>query len=237
MHPSDQQAPDVHALIEEADALNERGAYTEGLRTAERAIDLAGDDAAAWTTKGWSLENLERLLEAEEAYRTALRHDAGSPWAAVGLATVLDKTGRGDQAGDVYRTIAEPRARPGRGEHRPARDRRMVQLQGGAERGCRAAVPPLPPTRAGPDGRAVRPRLDHARRGARPGRPGAVPGRAGEPRRRAVPARARARRPGRPRTGRRNWSSSRTRQPRERSSEDSWRPHSGIGKGLRPTRR
>jgi tetratricopeptide (TPR) repeat protein len=107
MPPSEQQGPDLHALIEEADALNERGAYTEGLRTAERAIDLAGDDAAAWTTKGWSLENLERLLEAEEAYRTALRHDPGSPWAAVGLATVLDKTGRGDQAGDVYRTIAD----------------------------------------------------------------------------------------------------------------------------------
>src|SRR5947207_2361611 len=102
-----QPQPDAHALVEEADAMNERGAYTDGLRTAEEAIALVAGHAAAWTTKGWSLENLERLPEAEEAYRTALRHDPQSPWAAVGLATVLDKTGRGDQAGDVYRTIAD----------------------------------------------------------------------------------------------------------------------------------
>jgi tetratricopeptide (TPR) repeat protein len=105
MSPDD--APPPGDIVERADALNERGAYTEGLRTAEEAIALAGDDSAAWTTKGWSLENLERLAEAEDAYRTALAHNPDSPWAAVGLATVLDKTGRGDRAGDVYRTIAE----------------------------------------------------------------------------------------------------------------------------------
>jgi Flp pilus assembly protein TadD len=103
---------DLHALIEEADALNERGAYTDGLRLAEEAIALAADDPAPWTTKGWSLENLERLAEAEAAYRTALGHDPTSPWAAVGLATVLDKTGRGEQAGDVYRSIADRGASP-----------------------------------------------------------------------------------------------------------------------------
>jgi tetratricopeptide (TPR) repeat protein len=105
MPPADAPLPDE--LVERADALNERGAYTDGLRTAEEAIARSAGDAPAWTSKGWSLENLERLSEAEQAYRTALVHDSDSPWAAVGLATVLDKTGRGDQAIDVYRTIAD----------------------------------------------------------------------------------------------------------------------------------
>jgi Flp pilus assembly protein TadD len=103
----DPSPADVRALVERADALNERGAYTDGLRTAEEAIAVASSDVGAWTTKGWSLENLHRLPEAEDAYRTALRHEPQSPWAAVGLATVLSKTGRGDQAGDVYRAIAD----------------------------------------------------------------------------------------------------------------------------------
>jgi len=110
---SGEHAPiDVHALVDRADALNDRGEYLEGLRIAQEAIGLAPADGPAWTAIGWALENLGRLEEAEEAYRTAVRHDPGQPWAMVGLATVLDKTGRPGEALDIYRCVAE-RARQG----------------------------------------------------------------------------------------------------------------------------
>ena len=102
-------AADVHELVEEADAMNERGAYADGLRLAEDVIVRAGRDAAPWTTKGWALENLGRLVEAEQAYTTALQLDPDSPLAAVGLATVLEKTGRRAKASDVYRMVAARR--------------------------------------------------------------------------------------------------------------------------------
>jgi Flp pilus assembly protein TadD len=108
MHPADPgPAADVHELVEQADALNERGAYEAGLRLADDVIARSGGDAAPWTTKGWALENLGRMAEAEQAYATALQLDPYSPWAAVGLATVLEKTGRRSDASDIYRVVAD----------------------------------------------------------------------------------------------------------------------------------
>jgi Flp pilus assembly protein TadD len=98
---------DVRALVDRADGLNDRGEYQAGLQTAQEAIGLAPTDGPAWTAVGWALENLGRLPEAEEAYRTAVRHDPGQPWAMVGLATVLEKTGRPGEALDIYRSVAE----------------------------------------------------------------------------------------------------------------------------------
>jgi tetratricopeptide (TPR) repeat protein len=116
--------PHAQALIERADALNDRGAYEEGLRVADQALALAGADATAWTARGWSLENLGRLPEAEDAYRAALRFDPQSPWASVGLATVLEKSGRTDEAGRIYRSIAD------RGVSRQERDTDLLEIVG-----------------------------------------------------------------------------------------------------------
>ena len=105
---ADERGPnDVQTLVDRADALNDRGAYREGLRAAQDAVAMADDDGPAWTAMGWALENLGRLGEAEEAYRAAVRHDPGQPWAMVGLATVLEKTGRLGEAGDIFRSVAE----------------------------------------------------------------------------------------------------------------------------------
>jgi len=113
MDPADpRSAAFVHDLLEEADALNERGAYEAGLRLADDVIALSGRDAAPWTTRGWALENLGRVAEAEEAYATALGIDPDSPWAAVGLATVLEKTGRRAEASDIHRVVADRRVPP-----------------------------------------------------------------------------------------------------------------------------
>jgi len=98
---------EAQALVDRADALNDRGNYLGGLGAAREAVAIAAEDGPAWTAMGWALENLGRLGEAEEAYRTAVRHDPGQPWAMVGLATVLEKTGRAGEAGDIYRSIAE----------------------------------------------------------------------------------------------------------------------------------
>ena len=113
MDPADpRSAAFVHDLLEEADALNERGAYEAGLRLADDVIALSGRDAAPWTTRGWALENLGRVAEAEEAYARARRIDPDSPWAAVGLATVLEKTGRRAEASDIHRVVADRRVPP-----------------------------------------------------------------------------------------------------------------------------
>jgi len=107
MPPADPPPAPSGDLVERADALNDRGAYAEGLLAAEEAIAASEGDARAWTSKGWALENLGRLAEAEDAYRTALAHDPGLPWPAVGLATVLEKTGRSAEARALYRSVAD----------------------------------------------------------------------------------------------------------------------------------
>jgi thioredoxin-like negative regulator of GroEL len=108
MDPDDpRSAPEVHELVEQADALNERGAYEAGLRLAEDVIARSGRNAAPWTTTGCALENLGRVDEAKQAYTTGLQLDPDSPWAAVGLATVLEKTGRRAEASDIYRMVAD----------------------------------------------------------------------------------------------------------------------------------
>jgi tetratricopeptide (TPR) repeat protein len=104
---------DVQALVDRADALNDRGDYLGGLRAAQEAVEIAAEDGPAWTAMGWALENLGRVPEAEDAYRTAVRHDPAQPWAMVGLATVLEKTGRPDEAQDLYRSVAERAAQRG----------------------------------------------------------------------------------------------------------------------------
>jgi tetratricopeptide (TPR) repeat protein len=98
---------DVRALVDHADALNDRGAYADGLAAADDALAAAPEDGPAWTAKGWALENLGRPEEAEDAYRAAVRHDPGQPWAMVGLATVLEKSDRSPEAADLYRAVAE----------------------------------------------------------------------------------------------------------------------------------
>jgi tetratricopeptide (TPR) repeat protein len=102
------------ALVDRADALNDRGDYEGGLRAAREAVAIGAGNGPAWTAMGWALENLGRLAEAEDAYRTADCHDPGQPWALVGLATVLEKTGRVGEARDIYRSVAERAEQRGR---------------------------------------------------------------------------------------------------------------------------
>jgi tetratricopeptide (TPR) repeat protein len=113
MDPADpRSASFVDELLEQADALNERGAYEAGLRLADDIIARDGGEAAPWTTRGWALENLGRVAEAEQAYAMALQLDPDSPWAAVGLATVLERTGRRAEASHIHRAVADRRVPP-----------------------------------------------------------------------------------------------------------------------------
>jgi tetratricopeptide (TPR) repeat protein len=113
MARDDAGAAEVQTLVDRADALNDRGAYRDGLRAAQDAVAIAAGDGPAWTAMGWALENLGRLDEAEQAYRAAVQNDPGQPWAMVGLATVLEKTDRAGEAEDIYRSIAERAAQRG----------------------------------------------------------------------------------------------------------------------------
>jgi len=96
-------------VLERASELADRGEYEESLAVAERALELDPAVPAAHVAKAWALENLgrDRLAEAGEAYRAALRVDGGSLWAAAGLATVAERLGDRQEAARLFTHVAE----------------------------------------------------------------------------------------------------------------------------------
>ena len=95
--------------LERAEAYAASGEYAKALVEADRAIALEPDLAEAHTQRGWDLENLGsmRLLEAREAYETALELDPGDLWAALGLATVLTRLGEVEAAERLDRRVVD----------------------------------------------------------------------------------------------------------------------------------
>jgi tetratricopeptide (TPR) repeat protein len=100
-------AAEARQAVEHADALAGAGEFASSLAEADRAISLEPSLADGHTQRGWALENLGsmRLLDAREAYETALQLDPDDLWAVLGLATVLTRLGESESVGALYRRV------------------------------------------------------------------------------------------------------------------------------------
>ena len=76
----------VQELLEQGEALEERGKLKEAESVYRRAIDIGPQHAGLWVRLGIVLEALHRYAEAEEAYRkiTALMPERNFGWALLG---------------------------------------------------------------------------------------------------------------------------------------------------------
>jgi tetratricopeptide (TPR) repeat protein len=92
-----------------AEVLSEAGDYAGALRELDSVLALQPRNPAVHTARGWALENLgpERLAEARAAYERALRLNPGAMWAKEGLANVLRRIGRVEQADRLCREVIE----------------------------------------------------------------------------------------------------------------------------------
>jgi len=96
--------------LDSAAALADAGDHATALALLD-AIDDPGTDAHA--LRGWCLENLGRLDEAEAAYETALELDPRNPEALEGLANVCFARGRrGDAVAHWAAAVDEIQSRP-----------------------------------------------------------------------------------------------------------------------------
>ena len=103
------------ARIDHITELSDAGDHEAALRLADEVIAADPTRAAAHTARAWALENLgpEHLVRARQAYEEAIRLDPTELWAKEGLATVLRKLGRSQEADALCREViaeAEPRA-------------------------------------------------------------------------------------------------------------------------------
>ena len=90
----------VAAGLGRAEALSEAGEYAAALEELDLAMAEGPVNAAAFTARGWALENLgpERLGEARTAYEDALALDRTAMWAKEGLSNVLRRLGHTREA-------------------------------------------------------------------------------------------------------------------------------------------
>jgi Flp pilus assembly protein TadD len=104
--PDEDRASD---LIQRAIELTDLSEYATAAQTAARAIELEPNNAFAHTVRGWALENLgeQHLDEARSVYETAIALDTTAPWPRTGLADLLHRSGRREQAERLYREVAE----------------------------------------------------------------------------------------------------------------------------------
>lgn len=101
-------------LIDRITSLSDAGDHAAALRLADEVLAADPGRAVAHTARAWALENLgpEHLTQAADAYREAIRLDPTELWAKEGLATVLRKLGRPEEADALCREAiaeAEPR--------------------------------------------------------------------------------------------------------------------------------
>jgi tetratricopeptide (TPR) repeat protein len=92
-----------------AEALSEAGDYAAALVELDAIVRQAPATAAVHTARGWALENLgrERLGDAREAYEQALTHNGADMWAKEGLANVLRRLGRIEEADRLYLEVID----------------------------------------------------------------------------------------------------------------------------------
>ena len=96
------------SLVRRASELSDFADYAAALKAATLATELAPRDPGAHTVRAWALENLggPHLDEARIAYETALGLDPHALRARVGLADVLHRSGRSEDAEQLYCSIA-----------------------------------------------------------------------------------------------------------------------------------
>ncbi len=123
------QAEALRDPLQHAEALNDAGRYGEALVALERILVSEPDNVKARVAGAWALENLgpERLIEARDAYREAVRLDPTELWAKEGLSNVLRRLGHPDEARALCAEVVdEARARQ-------ERDDDMLELLGWCE--------------------------------------------------------------------------------------------------------
>jgi tetratricopeptide (TPR) repeat protein len=80
----------------------EEGNFAESVTAGERARQLRGDDPWTHAVLGLALSRLGRTQEAEASYLAALAHDAGTPLALTGAASLRELRGDKDGAAALY---------------------------------------------------------------------------------------------------------------------------------------
>jgi len=92
-----------------AEALSDAGEYAAALFELGPLLEAEPENAAVHTARGWALENLglDRLPEARAAYEEALSLDPGAMWAKEGLANVLRRLGRVEEANRLCVEVIE----------------------------------------------------------------------------------------------------------------------------------
>ena len=83
--------------------------YAAAVEASTGAIRLDPSCSLAHTVRGWALEGLgeEHLDEARSEYEMALHLDATAPWPRTGIADLLRRTGRPEEAERLYRAVAD----------------------------------------------------------------------------------------------------------------------------------
>src|SRR4030095_15399411 len=98
---------EVPELVARAQRLRQQGRFADARVTAERALEIEPDNAAAWFNLGAALGALSELQSAEAAYRRALQTNPSYPEAWSNLAGLLGATGRGEEQLAAYRKAIE----------------------------------------------------------------------------------------------------------------------------------
>lgn len=96
-------------LVRRASELNDRAEYAAAAEATALAIERDPADALARTVRAWALENLgaEHFDEARAAYEAALALDPSALRPRTGLADLLRRTGRQEEAERLYRAVVD----------------------------------------------------------------------------------------------------------------------------------
>ena len=97
--------PNPAALLQEAHRLDEEGRWDEAAISYRAFLELQPKNAAAWGDYGGLLSVADKLEQAQEACRQALRIDPVCPGARINLGCVLVKQGQFDEAEGLFRKV------------------------------------------------------------------------------------------------------------------------------------
>jgi len=105
---------DPQELVALAQRLRQQSRFADARAAAERALEIAPDNAAGWFNLGAALAGLDRVEAAEAAYRRALEHQPRYAEAWSNLGGLLGAKGASDEQMAAYRKAidANPRLAP-----------------------------------------------------------------------------------------------------------------------------
>jgi tetratricopeptide (TPR) repeat protein len=107
-HRAHELAPqDPEPLVQIAYAYERADNYAEALRTSDTLIQKHPNYARGWCLKGHLFEHLERLEEAEAAYRKALELDPAQRMAILLLGILVFNAGRKEEALTLFRQFTD----------------------------------------------------------------------------------------------------------------------------------